>query len=145
MWPRQPRRDLFPAEPLTELLTAPAVNPLKMLITSSPPLTELLHYSSETPLNVWQPLSAVPAAALYGPQCSASPLNHIIGQWLTIDNSLPTARARRRVVSIFDEPGRRRDNLEKRLWVTEKTSFNLQMAVSFNSQCSRADVWETDR
>lgn len=50
--------------------TEPAVNPLKMLIASSP-LTELLHYSCKTPLNVQQSGSAraaVPAAALYGPQ-----------------------------------------------------------------------------
>lgn len=61
--------------------TEPAVNPLKMLITSSP-LTELLHYSCKTPLKVQQSVSAraaVPAAALYGPQWR-SLVHHII--WL---------------------------------------------------------------
>lgn len=73
--------------------TEPAVNPLKMLITSSP-LTELLHYSCKTPLNVQQSVSAraaAPAAALYGPQwrslCYITSFDSRLVlpvQWLTI-------------------------------------------------------------
>lgn len=69
------------------------VNPLKMLITSSP-LTELLVYSCKTPLKVQQSVSAraaVPAAALYGPQwrslcCITSFDSQLVlpVQWLTI-------------------------------------------------------------
>ncbi len=73
--------------------TEPAVNPLKMLITSSP-LTELLLFSCKTPLNVQQSVSAraaVPAAALYGPQwrslCYITSFDSWLvlpAQWLTI-------------------------------------------------------------
>lgn len=99
-WPFPPKQTRAPRDSaglLTDLApvngTEPAVNPLKMLISSSP-LTELLHYSFKTPPNVQQSVSAraaAPAAALYGPQwrslrCITSFDSRLVlpVQWLTI-------------------------------------------------------------